>query len=84
MKKHNTENYIIFGAIAIGVGLVIKHFISAFDRDDNVLSKETSKILSNPNDKKILLDAIDKIETDEKVDSEEITLSSGKKMEIVM
>lgn len=81
-KENSTNNYLIFGIVAIGIGLIIKQLVSAIDRDDNLVSKETSKILSNPDDKKTLLKAIEKIE--ETKSPESIVLSSGKSMEIVM
>jgi hypothetical protein len=81
-KVNKAEKYLVLGILAIGVGLVVKQLMSAFERDDNIVSKETSKILSNPEDKKALLSAIEKIEKTK--NSENIVLSNGKSMEIVM
>ena len=81
-KVNKAEKYLVLGILAIGVGLVVKQLMSAFERDDNIVSKETSKILSNPEEKKALLSAIEKIEKTK--NSENIVLSNGKSMEIVM
>lgn len=81
-KKNSAEKYLILGMLLVGFGLIVKQLLSAFERDDNLVSEETSKLLSNPDDKRVLLEAIQKIENTK--NSENIVLSSGKKMEIIM
>jgi hypothetical protein len=67
--------------IFIAAGLVFDLLDSAFSKDDGVINKDSASILSNSNDKKIILEAAnDSIENNGQI--QQVKLSNNKIVEI--